>query len=215
MAFVVFEGLDGAGKSTLIRGLESHLQTLGLPSVVTREPGGTPLGEEIRTQLLRIEGDTPVPRAELLLYQAARAQHVDRVIRPQLAQGVWVLCDRFTESTIAFQVGGRSMNEAAVKWLNHYATDGVCADLVVLLDIPVENSLERTSKREQESGQTKDRFEREAQLFHQKVRNNYLDQSKAEPKRWLVLDGRSASDILLAQLILNLEKKGWLDFSTN
>jgi dTMP kinase len=214
MAFIVFEGLDGAGKSTLIRGLETHLQTLGLPSVVTREPGGTPLGEEIRSQLLRIEGDTPVPRAELLLYEAARAQHVDRVIRPNLAQGVWVLCDRFTESTLAFQVGGRSMNEAAVKWLNDYASEGVCADLVVLLDIPVENSLERISKREQENGQTKDRFEMETRLFHQRVRDNYLDQSQAESKRWLVLDGRSASEILLAQLILNLEKKGWLDFST-
>jgi dTMP kinase len=214
MAFIVFEGLDGAGKSTLIRGLKTHLQTLGLPSVVTREPGGTPLGEEIRSQLLRIEGDTPVPRAELLLYEAARAQHVDRVIRPNLAQGVWVLCDRFTESTLAFQVGGRSMNEAAVKWLNDYASEGVCADLVVLLDIPVENSLERISKREQENGQTKDRFEMETRLFHQRVRDNYLDQSQAESKRWLVLDGRSASEILLAQLILNLEKKGWLDFST-
>lgn len=214
MAFVVFEGLDGAGKSTLIRGLQSHLQTLGLPSVVTREPGGTPLGEEVRAQLLRVGGDTPVPRAELLLYEAARAQHVDLVIRPQLAQGAWVLCDRFTESTLAFQVGGRSMNEAAVKWLNDYASDGVCADLVVLIDIPVKNSFERMSKREQESGQTKDRFEMETRLFHQRVRDNYLDQSKAEPKRWLVLDGRCASEILLTQLILNLEKKGWLDFST-
>lgn len=147
MAFLVFEGLDGAGKSTLISGVENHLKALGQKVHLTREPGGTPLGEEIRQQLLRVEGDTPVPRAEMLLYEAARAQHVDRVIRPGLAEGKWILCDRFAPSTVAFQVGGRGLDRTAIDYLNSYATDGLLPDLVVLVDLPVEESLARMAKR--------------------------------------------------------------------
>ncbi|MCC7405196.1 MAG: dTMP kinase [Bdellovibrionales bacterium] len=214
MAFVVFEGLDGAGKSTLIKGVEAHLQTLGQVVHLTREPGGTPLGEEIRQQLLRVQGDTPVPRAELLLYEAARAQHVERVIRPGLAQGKWILCDRFSQSTVAFQVGGRRLNRKIIDDLNRYATDGLQPDLVVLVDLPVDESLKRMSRREQEKGQGKDRFELEERAFHEGVRASYLAQAAEEPQRWLVLDGLQNPDQLLKKLLVEMEKRGWLAFSS-
>jgi len=214
MAFLVFEGLDGAGKSTLINGIRSHLQSLGQQVYLTREPGGTPLGEEIRGQLLRAEGDTPLPRTEVLLYEASRAQHVDRVIRPALEQGKWILCDRFAPSTVAFQVGGRGLDRKVIDDLNNYATDGLRPDLVILIDLSVEESLKRMSHREQERGQKKDRFEREAQQFHEGVRASYLEQAKEAPDVWLVLDGLLSPDKLLKLLLSQLEKKGWLDFLT-
>lgn len=210
MAFLVFEGLDGSGKSTLIRGLEKHLQGLGLKSLVTREPGGTSLGEEIREMLIRVKGETPVPRAELLLYEAGRAQHVEQVIRPKIHQGYWVLCDRFTYSTLAFQVGGRGLDGQAVGWLNEFATDGLHPEMVVLIDIEVKKSLQRVADRERKMGQKQDRFEQEGMGFHSEVRANYLQQAKADPHRWLVLDGQNSPDILLSQLIQSLEQKGWL-----
>src|SRR5690606_23902332 len=109
MPFVVVEGLDGAGKSTLISNIADELAELGIPYLHTREPGGTPLGEEVREILLRTKGDPPAPIAELFLYEAARQQHVQKVIKPALNAGRWVLCDRFTASTVAFQVGGRGL----------------------------------------------------------------------------------------------------------
>ena len=214
MAFLVFEGLDGAGKSTLIDGIKSHLQSLDQAVHLTREPGGTPLGEEIRLQLLRVTGDTPVPRAEMLLYEAARAQHVDRVIRPGLKEGKWILCDRFAPSTVAFQVGGRGLDRKAIDYLNDYATDGLKPDLVVLVDLPVEESLKRMSRREEEKGQEKDRFEREARQFHEGVRASYLRQAEEDPQRWLVLDGMQTPPQLLQTLLSKLEIKGWLASST-
>ncbi|MCB0363830.1 MAG: dTMP kinase [Bdellovibrionaceae bacterium] len=210
MAFLVFEGLDGAGKSTLISGVENHLKALGQKVHLTREPGGTPLGEEIRQQLLRVEGDTPVPRAEMLLYEAARAQHVDRVIRPGLAEGKWILCDRFAPSTVAFQVGGRGLDRTAIDYLNSYATDGLLPDLVVLVDLPVEESLARMAKREEKTGQEKDRFEREERRFHEGVRASYLQQAKEDEQRWLVLDGMKNPEDLLQALLMEMEKRGWL-----
>ncbi|MCB0384873.1 MAG: dTMP kinase [Bdellovibrionales bacterium] len=210
MAFLVFEGLDGAGKSTLISGVEAHLKALGQMVHLTREPGGTPLGEEIRQQLLRVEGDTPVPRAEMLLYEAARAQHVDRVIRPGLAAGKWILCDRFAPSTVAFQVGGRGLDPKAIAYLNNYATDGLLPDLVVLVDLPVEESLARMAKREEKTGQEKDRFEREERAFHEGVRASYLQQAEEDSSRWLVLDGSLKPEELLSRLLKELETRGWL-----
>ena len=138
MAFIVFEGIDGSGKSTLIGSLVERLKEKELRYKLTREPGGTPLAEEIREMLLRTEGESPIPRSELLLYQAARAQHVEAVIRPSLGRKEWVLCDRYTSSTLAFQAGGREINEEQIVWLNDYATDKCYPDLWVLLDLPVD-----------------------------------------------------------------------------
>ena len=206
MPFVVFEGLDGSGKSTLIKGLAEHLKQQGQTVVLTREPGGTALGEEVRKLLLEDGPRAPVPRAELLLYQAARAQHVDQVIAPALAQKQWVICDRFTASSLAFQCGGRGLNEKEVRGLNDYAINGVTPDLTVLLNVSVMTAEKRRSQRAHV-----DRFEQEKSEFHQRVHEHYLSQVKAEPNKWLVVDGESGPPkVLLEQLISDLKKRGWM-----
>lgn len=206
MAFIAFEGLDGSGKSTLIEGLKAEFARQSLPFVVTREPGGTPLGEEIRKLLLRVDGEAPVPRAEALLYQASRAQHVEKVIRPAMKQGAWVLCDRFTASSIAFQGGGRDIENSEIDKLNRFATAGLEPDLNVLLDLSVEESLRRMSGRAQEA----DRFEREEKPFHQRVREAYLQLAKANPGNWLVLSSTDTSAVLLGKLLQEFRGRKWL-----
>lgn len=203
MSFLVFEGLDGSGKSSLMAALEAELKRRQISFVRTREPGGTPLGDEIRQMILRPEGPAPTPRTELLLYEASRAQHVDQVIRPALAKGEWVLCDRFSASSVAFQSGGRAISEAQVQELNQFATDGLKADLTVLLDLPVEESRRRREKRSDATGEVEDRIEKEKDSFHEKVRQSFLAQAKADEKTWLVLDARRtpaelAQDLLTA-----------------
>lgn len=206
MHFLAFEGLDGAGKSTLIQGLKSELQRLNQAAVVSREPGGTSLGQEIRQMLLRVQGEAPIPRAEALLYQADRAQHVETLIRPALAAGKWVLSDRFTASSIAFQGGGRDLSVAQVQWLNEFSTAGLKPDLFVLLDLTVEESMRRLSGRATEA----DRFEREQKDFHERVRQGYLNQAKTEPSRWLVLNAAASPSELLQTLISDLKRRQWL-----
>ncbi|MGE0761761.1 MAG: dTMP kinase [Bdellovibrionales bacterium] len=206
MPFVVFEGLDGSGKSTLIKGLADQLKSQGKTVVLTREPGGTPLGEEIRKLLLEDGPRAPVPRAELLLYQAGRAQHVDQVIAPALEKGQWVICDRFTASSLAFQCGGRGLDEQEVRNLNQYAINGVTPDLTVLLKVSVDTAEKRRSQRAHV-----DRFEQEKSEFHQRVYEHYLSQVKTEPQKWLVVDGEAATPkILLEQLLADLKKRGWV-----
>lgn len=206
MRFVAFEGLDGAGKSTLIQGLKSELEHLGMAAVVSREPGGTSLGQEIRQMLLRVQGEAPVARAEALLYQADRAQHVETLIRPALAAGRWVLSDRFTASSVAFQGGGRDLSVAEVQWLNEFSTGGLKPDLFVLLDLTVEESLRRLTGRATEA----DRFEREEKDFHERVRQGYLRLAKSEPSRWLVLNAAASPGELLQTLIADLKGRRWL-----
>lgn len=202
--FLAFEGLDGSGKSTLIKGLERELKAQGQAYVISREPGGTELGTEIRQMLLRVKGDAPVPRSEALLYQADRAQHVEKLIRPSLESGKWVFSDRFAASSIAFQAGGRDISRDQIEWLNHFSTGGLEPDLYVLLDLSVEESLRRLSGRDAEA----DRFEREAKDFHQRVRNGYLTIAKGE--RWLVLDAAESTGRLLEKLLGALRERRWL-----
>jgi len=204
MAFIVFEGLDGAGKSTLIRSLSQHLEKLKQTFVLTREPGGTALGDEIRQLLLRTKGEAPVPRAELLLYQAGRAQHVDCVIAPALKKGQWVLCDRYSASSIAFQCGGRNINQAEVEWLNNYSTGSLVPDLWVLLDLDADTAKARMQGREL------DRFEKEHRDFHQRVRDSYLSLAKADPKKWLVLSAHDTPKQLEEKLINEMKSRGLL-----
>jgi dTMP kinase len=204
MAFIVFEGLDGAGKSTLIRSLSQHLEKLKQTFVLTREPGGTELGDEIRQLLLRTKGEAPVPRAELLLYQAGRAQHVDCVIAPALKKGQWVLCDRYSASSIAFQCGGRNINQAEVEWLNNYSTGSLMPDLWVLLDLDADTAKARMEGREL------DRFEKEHRDFHQRVRDSYLSLAKADPKKWLVLSAHETPMQLEEKLITEMKSRGLL-----
>lgn len=210
MPLIVFEGLDGSGKSSLMNALEDVLKAQGLSSVRTREPGGTPLGDEIRELILRTSGASPNPRAELLLYEASRAQHVDQVILPALNQGRWVLCDRFSASSIAFQAGGRQISEEWVESLNQFATGGLSPDLTVLLDLSVEESRRRRNQRESRGGTKEDRIESEADHFHERVRQSFLSQAARQPQSWLVLNAAESPESLLNQLLAHLRGRQWL-----
>lgn len=206
MHFIAFEGLDGSGKSTLINGLKAEFERRGQVCVVSREPGGTSMGRIMRDVLLKVGDDHPVPRAEALLYQADRAQHVETLIRPALAKGQWVLSDRFAASSLAFQAGGRSISADEIRWLNQFSTGGLQPELYVLLDLSVEESLRRMAGRPQEA----DRFERENKDFHERVRQAYLQMAKADPSRWLVLDSSETPARLLQILIAHLKGLKWL-----
>lgn len=210
MVFIVFEGIDGAGKTSLMAMLSKHLNQKSIQHVVTREPGGTTLGDSLRQLLIRTDGEPPVPRAEILMYEAIRAQHVDKLIKPTLELKKWVLCDRFTASSIAFQSSGRGINDDEIKWLNDFATSGLKPDLTVLLDLPIEESLKRRQKRENETNLTADRFEKEQAGFHQRVRESYLRQAQNNKKDWVVLDATKTSAQLFETLIEFLKKKDWL-----
>ena len=183
-SFIVFEGGEGCGKSTQTRALYRRLSKDGFRAVLTREPGGTKLGERVR-RYLKQTGETRIsPLAELFLIATARAQLVSEVIRPELEKGKMVICDRFTPSTLAYQGYGRGLNTDALREVNAIATDGMSPDLIVLLDIPIEDGLGRKKSKE------RDRFESESLAFHARVRRGYLDMAKADPERWLVVDGR-------------------------
>lgn len=210
MSFLVFEGLDGSGKSSLMAALERELQARGISVKRTREPGGTPLGDEIRNMILRTEGPSPLARAELLLYEASRAQHVEQVIRPTLASGVWVLCDRFAASSVAFQSGGREISENDVVMLNQFATGGLKADLTILLDLSVEESRKRRQGRGAASGESEDRIESEADSFHEKVRQSFLKQAREDAGAWLVLNAQETPEVLFQQLLKALADKNIL-----
>ena len=207
MKFLVFEGLDGSGKSSLMAALERELELRGQPFRRTREPGGTPLGDEIRDMILRRDGPTPLARAELLLYEASRAQHVEQVIRPTLSKGVWVLCDRFSASSVAFQSGGREISEKDVVMLNDFATSGLKPELTILLDLSVEESRRRRRGRGAQNGEGEDRIESEADSFHEKVRQSFLKQANESAESWLVLDARETPEVLFQQLMKELINK--------
>ena len=211
MAFLVFEGLDGSGKTTLIDGLSSKLSSQNINYLVTREPGGSPLGDKLRTLLIQKnnKSEIPNPKTELLLYEAIRAQHVEQTIKPFLKKG-WVLCDRFTVSSIAFQVGGRHLSLSDVKWLNDFAIGDLRCDLAIFLDLPVNEVQKRCHNRRRQNGIGPDRFELEDKQFYKNVREAYLDEIHREPKRWLVLDATQSSSQLKAVLIKRLVKEKWL-----
>lgn len=210
MAFLAFEGIDGSGKSTLIQRLYKELKSQAIPAVITREPGGTPLSEELREILIRVEGDTPTPRTESLLYQAARAQHVDRVIRPAVESGQWVLCDRFTASTLAFQSGGRGVSESEIHWLNQYSTGGLLPDLNILLDLSPEMGRQRRMNRYSQNQDHQDRFEREEEVFHNRVRDHYLKQAQEAPNQWVVLSAEVTPEEIYQNLRSQLTEMKWL-----
>ena len=176
--------------------------------VRTREPGGTPLGEEIRHLILRTSEVAPTSKTEALLYQASRSQHVDQVILPALKRGAWVLCDRYTASSLAFQGAARGLGEAAIEVLNEFSTSGLRPDVTVLLDLRVEAAETRRQKRGVLTGEGPDRIEREAKSFHEKVRDSFLSQSKASDEAWIVLDAQKPIEELwkiLRQKLLQLE----------
>lgn len=204
MKFIVFEGLDGSGKTTLIKKLSHELDQSHIQYVHTREPGGSKLGDELRHMILRTDGEAPVPRAELLMYEAARAQHVDLLILPALAQKKWILCDRFSASSVAFQSGGRHISEDQVHWLNSFATGNLEPDLTVLLDLSVEESEKRRSGR----NEVADRMEKEDRDFHERIRKSFLKQ--AQSSKWLVLNAALDVESLHQNLMDHLRGLKWL-----
>jgi len=197
--FVAFEGGDGSGKSTQLALLRQHLEDLGLPVVVTREPGGTAIGERIRAILLDPASSALNDRAEALLYAAARAQHVAEVIEPALAAGKVVLCDRFIDSSIVYQGAGRELGEVRVEELNLWATGQVVADLIVLLDVAVDEGLRRAG-----ADGTLDRLETAGDEFHAKVRAAYRRRADAEPHRWLLLDARDRVEDIHVRILVDV-----------
>ena len=198
--FITFEGIDGAGKSTQIDRLQALLVERGIEVVRTREPGGTPLAEKIRALLL---ADDMCTMSETLLFFAARAEHIARVIEPALARGAWVLSDRFTDATYANQVGGKAFDGAAVEALERMVQGQLNPDRTVLFDIEPLVAAERLAK-----ARAADRFERESVDFFRRVREAYLDRARRNPERFFIVDAaQSPEDVSRALLT---EAQGWL-----
>jgi dTMP kinase len=200
--FVTFEGIEGCGKTTQLRRLAGRL---GPGCVVTREPGGTAIGAAVRQVLLDPSSRALTPMAELLLYFADRAQNVAEVVRPGLAEGRVVLCDRHVESSLAYQGYGRGLPLDAIRALAALATGGLRPDQIVLLDVPVDVGLARVGERG-----THDRLEAEVREFHDRVRGGYESLRSEEPSRWLVLDGTATPDAVFEALWAGLEARGVL-----
>lgn len=194
--FITMEGTEGVGKSTNLEFVHRYLSDRDKEVVVTREPGGTELGEKIRGLLLDHRNQNMADDAELLLMFAARAQHIAEVIEPALAQGKWVLCDRFTDATYAYQGGGRGIDTQRIAQLESWVQGELRPNITLLLDAPVEVGLARAAKRNQEA----DRFEREKAAFFERVRGAYLDQAKAHPNRYRVIDASQSLYQVKAQL---------------
>ena len=182
--FITFEGPDGSGKSTQIKRLAEQLQTLGQDVYLTREPGGTAISEAIREVLHDLNNREMAPRAEILLYSAARAQLVKQVIRPHLAAGGIVLCDRYYDSTLAYQGYGHGLDLETLRLITNFATEDLRPDLTLLLDIDAEAGLARR----QQGGVEWNRLDDYALAFHQRVRDGYLKLAAAEPDRWVTFD---------------------------
>jgi dTMP kinase len=193
--FITFEGVEGSGKTTQIQRLKKYLTQKGIPCKATREPGGCPIGEKVRKILLNPDHREMVPLSELLLYEAARAQHVKEVIGPFLKKGGVILCDRFSDATIAYQGYGRKIDLRWIERLNHFSSRGIKPDVTFLLDCPSDVGLKRALKRNRTLKQEKEeRFEKEKIQFHQRVRKGYLALAKKEPHRVKVIDTRQGED---------------------
>jgi dTMP kinase len=203
--FITFEGGEGCGKSTQSRLLLKKVEQQNIPAVLTHEPGGTALGNELRRALKKKRGSFISPQAELFLVAASRAQLVAEVIRPALEEGKVVICDRFTHSTMVYQGYGRGLDFTAIQMVNNMATGNLNPDLIILLDISPEQGLVRKRSLE-------DRFELEDLSFHQRVREGYLKMAAAEPDRWLVIDA-SLPKVKIAEIIWDRVSKLLPDLS--
>jgi dTMP kinase len=193
--FITFEGIEGCGKTTQIRLLAEHLRNLGYTVILTREPGGTPAAESIRAILLDPANKCLSSSTELLLYAAARAQHVHEVIRPAVESGSVVLCDRFADSTTAYQGGGRGLPMDKIEMLHAIATGGMNPDCTLLFDLPAADGLARTHGRG-----APDRIEAEPLLFHERVREAFLHLAAKEPERFAVIDASAPVEIIAEKI---------------
>lgn len=200
--FISVEGIEGAGKSTQIQFIKSYLENFNKSVIVTREPGGTPLGEEIRELLLRPRKDGMSDDTELLLMFAARAEHIKQVIIPALTAGNWVVCDRFVDATFAYQGGGRGIHQQRISSLSDWTLNGLKTDLTLLFDLPVQIGQQRVNQRLLE----KDRFEQEKTDFFEKIRQCYLDRAVNEPERIQIIDASQCIDNIQQQVSISLNK---------
>lgn len=198
--FITIEGGEGVGKSTNIAFIQQILADKGIESIVTREPGGTPLAEEIREVLIRNREEKVVSETELLLMFAARAQHLHQKILPALEQGVWVISDRFTDATYAYQSGGRGVPAEKVALLENFVQGDVRPDMTLLLDAPIEVGMARAKNRG-----ALDRFEEEEAEFFNNVRNNYLERAKAEESRFKIIDATQSLDAVQSDIAALLQ----------
>ena len=193
--FITIEGTEGVGKTTNIAFIKQWLDDNGISFINTREPGGTPLAEEIRQVLLSNRDEKVCSKAELLMMFAGRAQHIDQVIEPQLALGNWVLCDRFTDATYAYQGAGREMGDDLIKDLETMVQGDMRPDLTLILDVPVELGLERAGKRSEP-----DRFELEKTDFFNRVRQAYLSMATNNPQRYKIIDASQTLEHVQLQI---------------
>lgn len=206
--FITLEGSEGVGKSTNLAWVAEWLRSRGVEVVCTREPGGTPRAEAIRELLLSAAFDEPLDAdAELLLVFAARAQHLAQKIRPALERGAWVLCDRFTDATFAYQGGGRGIAQARIAELERFVQQGLEPDLTLLLDMPVTAAQQRLQGRLQTKGEIKDRFEQERADFFEAVRREYLSCAAQAPERVAVIDVSASLETVQAALATCLEER--------
>ncbi|RNC70083.1 MAG: dTMP kinase [Desulfuromonadales bacterium] len=210
--FITFEGIEGCGKSTQLRRAAERLTREGYDVVITREPGGCPIADAIRAILLDADNSAMVPLAELLLYAAARAQHVAEVIGPALREGKIVLCDRFTDSTLAYQGYGRQLDRELIGQLNTLAAGDIRPHLTLVLDCPVEVGLGRAMARiNAASTAREERFEQESRLFHERIRDGFLQLAAAEAGRFLVVDGsggiEETEDLVMTSILPRLPRR--------
>lgn len=190
--FITFEGIDGAGKSTQVEVIHQTIAARGIEVVRTREPGGTPLSEKIRELLLT---QSMQPSTETLLFFASRAEHIASVIKPAIERGAWVLSDRFTDATYAYQVGGRGFPAAKVEALEEWTQEGFGPDLTVLFDIEPEVAAQRVAQ-----ARNLDRFEKESLDFFTRVRNAYLERARRNPQRFLIIDSMRDKETISEEL---------------
>ncbi|HIL94002.1 MAG TPA: dTMP kinase [Cycloclasticus sp.] len=199
--FLTLEGVEGVGKTTNLNFIANYLEKAGKAIITTREPGGTAIAEEVRGLLLNHHDESLCDESELLLMFAARAQHLKEVIKPALAAGKWVVCDRFTDATYAYQGGGRHFKMTDIAWIEQFVQKGLTPDKTVLLDLSVEVGLQRAASRSEP-----DRFESEKQVFFEDVRRVYLDRAEAEPDRFCVVDASQSIEQVQQSIVKHLDE---------
>ena len=205
--FITFEGPDGSGKTTQAQLLYDYLQERGCPVLLTREPGGTGIGDQIREVLHSLQNTEMLPQAEILLYSASRAQLVGQVVRPHLARGEIVLCDRYADSTLAYQGYGHGLDLQVLQAITAFATGGLKPDLTVYLDVDVEEGLGRKLAAHQAGEAEWNRMDQQELAFHRRVREGYLQMVAAEPKRWVVVEAAQPIDVAQQAIRVEVEAK--------
>jgi len=204
--FITFEGIEGSGKTTQIQLLSNRLEELGIDHLLTREPGGTPIGDQIRRLVLDSRNTAMTPICELLLYAAARAQHIEQVIRPAIEAGRLVLCDRFMDATMAYQGYGRGIRHDLIDALHGLETLSLRPDLTFLFDIESRVALQRARGRDTTGTLHLTRFEQEDLAFHERVRSGYLEMARQEPGRFVVLDARGSVEDVRRRMVEAIDR---------